>query len=135
MASILVDSNVILDVLTQNAVWEKWSSEALQSAADTSRLVINVVVFAEITVRFSRLDDAEAALAFALEREPIPFEAGFLAGKAFARYRRHSGPKTSLLPDFLIGAHAAVKGYDLLTRDVGRYRSYFPTVRLIAPSS
>lgn len=135
MASVLVDSNVILDVLTQNAVWEKWSSEALQSAANTSRLVINVVVFAEITVRFSRLDDAEAALSFELERETIPFEAGFLAGKAFARYRRLLGPRTSLLPDFLIGAHAAVKGYDLLTRDVTRYRSYFPTVRLIAPSS
>jgi predicted nucleic acid-binding protein len=131
--SVFVDSNILLDILTENSTWQDWSRRALGAAADTSRLVINAVVFAEVSVRFSRIEDANAALDTLLERESIPFEAAFLAGKAFRTYRRRGGTRLSLLPDFLIGAHAAVKSYDLLTRDVARYRSYFPTVRLIAP--
>ena len=133
MPAVLVDSNVLIDIFTQNTVWEEWSSAALRAAADTSRLVINAIVFAEISVGFNRIEDVNSALTFAFEREAVPFEAGFLAGQAFSSYRRRGGPKTSLLPDFIIGAHAAVKGYDILTRDVTRYRSYFPTVSLISP--
>lgn len=133
MASVLIDSNVILDILTLNLVWHGWSAEALRDAANSSRVVINAVIFAEISVRFSRIEDANAALDPALERENIPFEAAFLAGKVYRAYRQRGGTRPTLLPDFLIGAHAAVKGYDLLTRNVVRYRSYFPSVRLLAP--
>jgi predicted nucleic acid-binding protein len=131
--SVLVDSNVILDILTLDPVWRDWSDHTLREVANSNRIVINAIVFAEVSVRFSRIEDANAALNPVLEREDIPFEAGFLAGKVFSAYRRRGGTRTSLLPDFLVGAHAAVKRYDLLTRDVARYRRYFPTVRLIAP--
>jgi hypothetical protein len=133
MPSVLVDSNILLDVFTKDDVWGRWSSETLRIAADQNRLVINAVVFAEVSVNFDRIEEADEALLAVYEREAIPFEAAFLAGKVFSTYRRRGGARTSLLPDFLIGAHAAVKGYDLLTRDITRYRSYFPRVRLIAP--
>lgn len=111
-----------------------WSAASLAQAADRSRLVINAIVFAEISVRYTRIEDLEAALPTdILEREAIPFEAGFLAAKAFASYRNRGGQKTSTLPDFLIGAHAALSGYQLLTRDATRYRTYFPTLKLICP--
>jgi predicted nucleic acid-binding protein len=134
VASILVDSNVILDILTLNPVWHDWSNQALRQAANSGRVVINAIVFAEVSVRFSRIEDANAALDAALEREDIPFEAAFLAGKVFRAYRQRGGTRASLLPDFLIGAHAALKGYHLLTRDVARYRTYFPKLGLIAPN-
>lgn len=133
MSSVLVDSNVVLDVLSQDPVWETWSSEALRTAADSNRLVINAVVFAEISINFDTIEETEAALIPTLEREAIPFAAAFLAGKVFSIYRRRGGARRSPLPDFLIGAHAAVQGYRLLTRDVARYCSYFPTLRLISP--
>jgi predicted nucleic acid-binding protein len=129
----LVDSNVILDVLTRDSTWEPWSSHALQNAANQYRLVINAVIFAEVSVNFERIEDANEALTPIYERERIPFEAAFLAGKVFLTYRRRGGARTTLLPDFLIGAHAAVSGYHLLTRDVSRYRTYFPNLSLIAP--
>ncbi len=134
MSGVLVDSNVLLDVFTEDPAWFEWSSTALAAAADRARLVINAVVYAEASIRFSRIEDFEGALPAALAaREALPFEAAFLAGKAFAAYRKRGGSRSSTLPDFFIGAHAAVAGYELLTRDPKIYRRYFPHLRLIAP--
>jgi len=134
MSAVLVDSNVLLDLMTSDASWGEWSRAALRAAGGRSRLVINPIIFAEVSVRFTRLEDLEAALPKAVfAREPIPYEAAFLAGKAFLIYRRRGGVRRSPLPDFFIGAHAAVAGYSLLTRDAARYRSYFPTLSVIAP--
>ncbi|MBB5519743.1 type II toxin-antitoxin system VapC family toxin [Amphiplicatus metriothermophilus] len=136
MSAVLVDSNVLLDVFTEDAAWFEWSSKALEKAADESRLVINAVIYAEASIRFSRIEDFEDALPrSAVEREAVPFEAAFLAGKAFAAYRKRGGGRTKTLLDFFIGAHAAVAGYRLLTRDPQVYRAYFPRVALIAPAS
>ena len=135
MSFVLVDSNVLLDLMTEDPSWFAWSSDAIEEAAESSRLVINPVVYAEASVRFSRIEELNAALPTALfEREPIPYEAAFLAGKAYLRYRRLGGTRRSPLPDLFIGAHAAVAGYRLLTRDAARYRGYYPTVSLIAPN-
>ena len=134
MASVLVDSNVLLDILTIDPQWGEWSAEALASAADRGRVVINAVIYGEISLRFSRIEDLEAALpAGVIAREALPYEAAFRAAKAFSLYRQRGGVRQSTLPDFFIGAHAAVRGHCLLTRDVARYRSYFPTVELICP--
>lgn len=134
MAAVLVDSNVILDVLTADPKWFDWSARALADIGDRSRLVINAVIYAEISVRFTRIEDLEEALPISLvSREAIPFEAAFLAAKAFHAYRNRGGARTTTLPDFFIGAHAAVAGYSIATRDPARYRAYFPKVGLIAP--
>jgi predicted nucleic acid-binding protein len=134
MAAILVDSSVLLDLMGEDPRWFAWSASALQRAADRSRLVINAIIYAEVSVRYSRIEDLEAALPTAmLDRESVPYEAAFLAGKTFLMYRRRGGTKRSPLPDFIIGAHAAVAGYQLMTRDASRYRSYFPGLSLIAP--
>jgi predicted nucleic acid-binding protein len=132
---VLVDSNVILDLFSEDPRWWPWSSAALQEAASHDRLVINPIVYGEISFRFETIEDLEDALPPIIERESIPYEAAFLAAKAFAAYRRRAGAagRASLLPDFYIGAHAAIRGYRLLTRDVARYRTYFPKVALIAP--
>jgi len=131
---VLVDSNVILDVATEDRRWGPWSSEALARAADRSILIINPIVFAEVSMGFDRVEDLEEALPGDLyRRDPLPYEAGFLAGKCFLAYRRRGGRRGSPLPDFYIGAHAAVAGHQLLTRDATRYRTYFPRVALIAP--
>ena len=136
MSAILVDSNVLLDILTQDERWSAWSARALSEAADRQRLVINAMVYAEISAHYSRVEDLDAALPTAmLEREPIPFAAAFLAGKCFLAYKRRGGMKQSPLPDFFIGAHAAVAGYTLITRDASRYRTYFPGLPLIAPDA
>ena len=130
----LVDSNIILDILTEDETWSPWSVEALERAADSGPLYINPVVFSEVSIRFSTVEALEDALPPRdYHREPIPWAAAFLAGKAFLHYRRNKGRKSSTLPDFFIGAHAAVAGMALLTRDTGRYRTYFPTVELITP--
>jgi predicted nucleic acid-binding protein len=135
MTAVLVDSNVLLDVMTEDATWFAWSASAIERAADHSRLVINPVIYAEASVRFTKIEELDAALSTDLfEREPIPYEAAFLAGKAYLAYRRLGGTRRSPLPDFFIGAHAAVAGHRLLTRDPARYRSYYPTVPLIAPN-
>jgi predicted nucleic acid-binding protein len=132
--TVLVDSNVVLDVLTNDPEWGGWSSDALASAADGSKLVINPIIFAEVSVRFSRIEDLDAALpSDTFTREPLPYEAAFLAGKAFIRYRRRGGERRFPLPDFFIGAHASVAGYRLLTRDAAHYRGYFPQLSLITP--
>lgn len=133
VATVLVDSNVLLDILIPDPIWEDWSSAALAEVAESSLLAINPVIYAEISIGFDRIEDLEAALPEELQREALPWDAAFLAGKAFLIYRRQSGSKISTLPDFFIGAHAAVRGYTLLTRDSRRFRSYFPTLTLIAP--
>ncbi|MDW3218742.1 MAG: type II toxin-antitoxin system VapC family toxin [Acidimicrobiales bacterium] len=131
----LVDSNVLLDIMTEDPVWQDWSLTALAEAAETGPLHINVVVYSEVSVRFSSIEALEDALPHEdYRREPIPWAAAFLAGKAFLDYRRSQGAKTTPLPDFFIGAHAAIAEFQLLTRDVSRYRTYFPTVPLLAPS-
>lgn len=132
--AVLVDSNVILDVATNDARWYAWSSQSLAAAAERYALVINSLVYAEVSVGFSSIEQLEQSLPSELfRREPLPYEAAFLAGKAFLLYRKRRGAKTTPLPDFYIGAHAAVAGHRLLTRDAARYRTYFPTVEIIAP--
>lgn len=134
MSAVLVDSNVLLDIMTEDARWFAWSARALADAADRHRLVINAMVYAEVSARYSRIEDLEAALPGAmLQREAIPFEAAFLAGKCFLAYKRRGGARQSPLPDFFIGAHAAVAGHALITRDASRYRTYFPGLRVISP--
>jgi len=131
---VLVDSNVLLDVMTEDSDWFDWSAGALAAAADRHRLVINAIIYAEVSVRYTRIEDLEDALPRGLvEREAVPYEAAFLAGKVFLAYRRRGGTKRSPLPDFLIGAHAAIAGHRLLTRDPARFRTYFPDVEVIAP--
>jgi len=131
----LVDSNVLLDVLTDDRRWSDWSSQALADAADRGSLVVNPVVYAEVSVRFTRIEDLDAALpSDEFVRSPLPWAAAFLAAKCFVAYKKRGGSKRAPLPDFFIGAHAAVDGHRLLTRDAGRFRTYFPTVELIAPS-
>lgn len=135
MTAVLVDANALLDVMTEDARWFPWSAEAIECAADRHRLVINPIIYAEVSIRYSRIEDLNAALPRAMfDREPIPYETAFLAGQAFFAYRRRGGTKSVPLPDFLIGAHAAVAGYSLMTRDAARYRTYFPKLALIAPN-
>lgn len=120
--------------MTEDDAWLEWSSGELARAANAGPLYINPVIYAEVSVRFNRIEDLDDALPRAdHERLPLPWEAAFLAGKAFLEYRRNRGPRTSTLPDFFIGAHAAVAELRLLTRDPGRYRTYFPTVALATP--
>jgi hypothetical protein len=134
MSGVLVDSNVLLDVITEDERWYGWSAAALRTTADESPLVINPIVYAEVSVGYSRIEDLDDALPRGMfQREPIPYEAAFLAGKAFLTYRRRGGERRSPLPDFFIGAHAAVASYSLMTRDAARYRDYFPKLTLIAP--
>jgi predicted nucleic acid-binding protein len=115
--------------------WYQWSSTTLESFADSSRLIINPVIFAEVSIRYSTIEDLELALPVAfIGREPLPFEAAFLAGKCFLDYRQRGGARGSTLPDFFIGAHAAIAGYRLITRDAARYRTYFPKLVIVAPT-
>jgi len=134
LAASIVDSNVLLDVITEDPQWFQWSAAAIEEAAESSRLLINPVIYAEISVRFPTIEGLEAALPKGLlGREPIPYDAAFLAGKCFLQYRRRGGARSSTLPDFFIGAHAAVAGYRLITRDASQYRTYFPKLVLVAP--
>jgi predicted nucleic acid-binding protein len=134
MSPVLVDSSVLLDVLTDDPRWAPWSSDALARCADESELVINPIIYAEVSLSFERIEEMEAALpADFLRREDLPWEAAFLAGRAFVAYRRRGGARAAPLPDFYIGAHAAVRGHRLLTRDPDRARTYFPTIQLITP--
>ena len=134
MRQVLVDSNVILDIVTEDRHWFEWSSCELARLADDHALIINPIIYSEVSVGFARVEDLEAALpAEYFRREPLPWDAGFLAGKCFLRYRRAKGSRHSPLPDFYIGAHAAVRGIPLLTRDAARYKIYFPQLILISP--
>lgn len=133
MPATLVDSSVLLDVLTEDSAWFEWSSTALAACADQGPLVLNPIVYAEASIRFSTIEDLDEALGADFVRSPLPWSAAFLAGKCFVAYRKRGGAKTAPLPDFYIGAHAAVEGLRLLTRGPGRYRSYFPHLELITP--
>ncbi len=131
---VLVDSNILLDIATADPVWSPWSQRALAEIADHAILVINPVIYAEVSIGYTTIEALDAALPAALfQREALPWEAGFLAGKCFLQYRRRGGARASPLPDFYIGAHAAVARLGLLTRDASRYRSYFPSVEIFAP--
>jgi predicted nucleic acid-binding protein len=128
----LVDANVLLDVITRDSQWYGWSQRALREAAEVSTLTINPIIFAEVSTTFARVEDVDAVLVdFA--RVQLPYEAGFLAGKAFLAYGKRGGARRSPMPDFYVGAHAAVERMQLLTRDAKRYRTYFPTLKLVAP--
>lgn len=128
-----VDSSVLLDLFTRDPDWMEWSRERLSEAAARGALVINAVVLAEIAPRFSRFEDLRAALPPLLRAEEIPAAASFVAGHAHASYRRAGGSRQAVLPDFLIGAHAAVTGRPLVTRDPARLETHLPGAELIAP--
>lgn len=131
---ILVDTNVLLDVLQDDPRWADWSQAQMETASLADSLAINPVIYSELSMAFERIEELEAVLTeAALPVEQIPREALFLAGKAYLNYRRRQGTKQSVLPDFYIGAHAAIARSAILTRDVNRYRTYFPSVRVIAP--
>lgn len=136
MSVTLVDSNVLIDVLADDPRWFAWSSTELAKAADQGYLAINPLIYAEVSVGFKRIEELDAVLSPDIFlRLPLPWDAAFLAGKCFRTYRRASGQRRSPLPDFYIGAHAAVAGIPLLTRDPRRYRAHFPKLALIAPAS
>lgn len=131
---ILIDSSVLLDLYDEGSEWHEWSTSALMAVADETTLLINPIIYAETSVSFKT--PAEFDAAFPPEdfvRRPLPFAAAFIAGKAHVEYRRRGGIRAATLPDFFIGAHAAVSGYRILTRDPRRFRRYFPSVKLIAP--
>lgn len=131
---ILVDTNILLDLVTDDPIWADWSQQQLEAAALRDRLCINAAIYAELSVGYDRIEDLDAMLTGAnIAFEPLPRAALFLAGKAFQAYRKSGGTKTGVLPDFFIGAHAAVDAAPLLTRDDSRYRRYFPGLTLIAP--
>jgi len=131
----LVDSNVILDILTDDPTWAEWSIDALARVAESGPVYINPIIYAEVSVRFTSVEDLDEALPLRdFRRQALPWASAFLAEKAFLRYRRSDGTRPSTLPDFFIGAHAAVADLTLVTRDVGRYQTYFPTVELITPA-
>lgn len=129
----LVDTNIIVDVVGQDPTWSAWSAATLADAADFGELVINPIIYAEVSTAYATIEDLDAMLGDDYQREELPYTAAFLAGKAYLAYRRAGGSKRSPLPDFYIGAHAAVRGYRLLTRDRARYQTYFPTLELITP--
>jgi predicted nucleic acid-binding protein len=134
MKGFLVDSNVILDIFLDDPKWADWSVAALANASCDSKLYINQIVYTEVSIGFEKIEDFESALhTGGFQMLEIPKEALFLAGKAYFSYRRSRGTKNSPLPDFYIGAQAAVLGMDLITRDKGRYRTYFPTVKILSP--
>ena len=134
MNRVLVDANVLLDVLTDDPDWYAWSATQLDACASRADLCINPIIYAEVSVGFERIEELDDALSGdAFNRLELPWEAGFLAGKAFLHYRRAKGARTSPLPDFYIGAHAAIEGMALLTRDAKRYRTYYPKLEIICP--
>jgi predicted nucleic acid-binding protein len=131
---ILVDSNVILDITTADPRWFNWSNNTLLSLSKANLFIINPIIYSEVSVGFERIEDLEDVLDPRLfRRDQIPWEAAFLAGKCFLQYRKKGGKKMTPLPDFFIGAHAAVAGMKLLTRYKSRYRTYFPAVKIISP--
>ncbi len=134
MTAVLVDSNVLIDVAQRDPQWFVWSSSILARLGEGSRLVINPIILAEVSASFASPLELEAALPSEyFQRESLPWEAAFLAGRCFVEYRRRGGQKRLPLPDFYIGAHATVRGYRLLTRDPARYRTYFPELEILAP--
>jgi len=136
MKGVLVDSNIILDIFLNDPKWADWSESKLEEYVQHTMLYINPIVYAEVSIGFEKIEDLESAISKAgLQMLDIPKEALFLAGKAFVKYKKGKGAKKAPLPDFHIGAQAAVLDFDLITRDAARYRPYFPTVRLISPET
>ena len=136
MRGIIVDSNIILDVFLDDPNWAEWSESKLLKYSLITKLFINPIVYSEVSIGFSRIEELESALnRTGFQMLEIPKEALFLAGKAFLKYRKNRGTKRSPLPDFYIGAQAAIFEMDLITRDVSRLRTYFPTVKLISPKT
>jgi predicted nucleic acid-binding protein len=134
MDKLLVDTNILLDLFLDDPIWADWSEMTLERYHASHKLIINPIIYTEASIGFERIEALEEAIAAAgFQMEEIPKEALFLTGKLFLQYRQNKGSKLSPLPDFFIGAHAAVLGIDLITRDIGRYRACFPTVNLIAP--
>ena len=136
MAVILIDSCVVTDLSDPDSTWFEWSATTLEQLDQNNTFVINPIIYAECSVGFERIEEVEALfdhLGFA--SKPIPKEALFLAGKAFLQYKKRKGGKSNVLPDFFIGAHAAVAGYQLITRDKRRFSTYFPSVELIIPET
>ena len=134
MTVTLVDANVLLDIASEDEEWLDWSGSMLTEAAERGLIAINPIIYAEVSTRYDTIEAVEDALPPEFyTRAPLPWEAAFLAAKAFRAYRRRGGARTSTLPDFFIGAHAAIAGMTLLTRDARRYRTYFPKLRIIAP--
>ncbi|MFQ5666895.1 MAG: type II toxin-antitoxin system VapC family toxin [Candidatus Binatia bacterium] len=134
MSGVLVDSNVLLDIFTEDRRWYSWSAGALAQCADDSVLTINPIIYAEVSIRFDTMEELDDVLSEDyFQRLPLPWEAAFLAGKAFLKYRRRRAARRTPLPDFYIGAHAAIAGLRVLTRDPARYRSYFPRLSIVAP--
>jgi predicted nucleic acid-binding protein len=132
---VLVDTNVLLDVATNDPNWSDWSGRAVTECAEHATLLINPIIYAEVSTGYTTIEALDDALPTTLyQRENLPWEAGFLAGKCFVLYRRRGGLRNSPLPDFYIGAHAAIGNLALLTRDVARYRSYFPTIEVLSPT-
>ncbi len=133
---VLIDSNVILDLFTRDPKWFDWSTETLAYYAERELLYINPIIYSEISISFEPIEELDQALPNDyILRENLPYEAAFLAGKCFLKYRRSGGAKHAPLPDFYIGAHAAIRGWDIPTRDNGRYKTYFPKLTVIAPPS
>ncbi|HYM99540.1 MAG TPA: type II toxin-antitoxin system VapC family toxin [Aestuariivirgaceae bacterium] len=136
MTSTLVDSNILLDIVSTAQSWNDWSARKLQMAADEGEVIINPIIYAEASIRFFDQENFEQLIIGSrILKEPLPWDAAFAAGKAHGNYRRSGGIRERTLPDFFIGAHALVKGYQLLTRDARRYRVHFPTVDIIAPDT
>jgi predicted nucleic acid-binding protein len=134
MNGLIVDSNVILDIFLNDPNWADWSEKTLNRLSMTNTLYINPIIYTEVSIGFNRIEELESVIQKAgFQMLEIPKEALFLAGKAYLKYRRNKGTKTSPLPDFFIGAQAAVLNVDLITRGVSRYTTYFPTVNLITP--
>ena len=134
MKGVLVDSNIVLDVFLDDPKWADWSESKLDEYDQLGILFINSSIYSEISIGFKRIEDLESAIAKAgFQMLEIPKEALFLAGKAYLKYKKRKGTKRTPLPDFFIGAQAAVQNLDLITRDISRYQSYFPTVKLITP--
>lgn len=132
----LVDTSILIDVFAVGSEWEAWSAARLAEARKAGPIIINPLVYAEMAAGFDQESQLEAALSpTRFAREDLPWQAAFLAGKAFAQYRRAGGPKRSPLPDFYIGAHALVRGHALMTRDHDRYQLYFPTLRMVSPQT
>jgi len=134
MKRLLVDSNVILDIFLDDPNWGDWSEKTLNRLSKSHTLYINPIIYSEVSIGFNRIEELEAVLKkTGFQMLDLPKEALFLAGKVYLKYRRNKGTKLSFLPDFFIGAQAAVLRLDLVTRDVSRYKTYFPTVNLIVP--
>jgi hypothetical protein len=136
MTDTLVDTNVLLDVLEEDTAWFEWSRQRLADAADEGSIVVNQVVYAELAAGYETIEALDAILdRDQFSRERLPWDAAFMAGLAYLSYRQRGGKRSSPLPDFFVGAHAAVRGYRLLTRDRGYYATYFPKLEIVSPET